>query len=78
VRDDTIARIYSMTKPVTSVALMMLVEQGLVMLDDPVGKHLPAFERVQVVRGGGEGGRFETEAPAEPVRVVDLLRHTSG
>lgn len=76
-RPDTIARIYSMTKPVTSVALMMLVEQGLLMLDDPVEKHVPAFRRARVYRGGGEGG-FETEPLAEPVRVIDLLRHTSG
>ena len=76
-REDTIARIYSMTKPITSVALMMLVEQGLVMLDDPVARHVPAFERARVFAGGA-AGRFETVAPAEPVRVVDLLRHTSG
>jgi CubicO group peptidase (beta-lactamase class C family) len=75
-RDDTIFRIYSMTKPLTSVALMMLVEEGLVALDDPVHRFIPAW-RDQGVFVAGEGP-FQTRRTLQPMRVLDLLRHTSG
>jgi CubicO group peptidase (beta-lactamase class C family) len=75
--EDTVFRIYSMTKPVTSVALMMLVEEGLIALDDPVAKHIPAWKDLAVFSAGLEPG-FLTTAPARPMQVVDLLRHTSG
>ncbi|WP_374470796.1 serine hydrolase domain-containing protein [Phenylobacterium sp.] len=74
--EDTVFRIYSMTKPVTSVALMMLVEEGLIALDDPVAKHIPAWKDLGVFSAGA--GPYLTTPPARPMQVVDLLRHTSG
>ncbi len=74
---DTIHRIYSMTKPMTSVAALMLLEEGAIALDDPVAKFIPAFAGLQVF-AGGEPGNFTTTAPARPMTVLDLMRHTSG
>jgi len=76
-RDDVIFRIYSMTKPLTSTAFMMLVEEGLVALDDPVSKYIPEWKDLGVFDGGVLQG-FRTKPPARPMLVVDLLRHTSG
>lgn len=70
-RND-IFRIYSMTKPVTSVAAMMLVEDGLLGLDQPVAEILPAFASVEVYDDG------ELRPPLRPMTIRDLLRHTSG
>jgi CubicO group peptidase (beta-lactamase class C family) len=70
---DTIFRIYSMTKPITCVALMMLYEQGLFHLNDPVTKFLPEFEQVKVL---GDGGRLED--PHRAITVHDLLTHLAG
>jgi CubicO group peptidase (beta-lactamase class C family) len=70
---DTIFRFYSMTKPVTSVAVMMLYEEGRLSLDDPVSKYLPEFEGLKVYADSGEH-----EDPVRPMSVRDLLRHTSG
>ena len=75
--DDAIFRIYSMTKPITSVAFMMLVEEGLVALDDPVHRFIPGWKDLKVY-AGGELGAFRTSYTAAPMRIVDLLRHTSG
>ena len=75
-RADSIFRIYSMTKPIVSVALMMLVERGLVSLRDPVAKFLPEFAAVRV--GIERDGRLELVAPRRPMTVHDLLRHTAG
>jgi CubicO group peptidase (beta-lactamase class C family) len=77
VREDTIYRIYSMTKPITSVAFMQLVEQGLVALDDPVHKHIPEWENLGVYKGGLME-TFRTAPPERPMLIIDLLRHTSG
>ena len=71
-RADTIFRIYSMTKPIASVAAMILVEDGKLQLTDPVAKWLPAFKDVKVWTEGGE------VAPQRPMTVQDLLRHTAG
>jgi CubicO group peptidase (beta-lactamase class C family) len=74
---DTILRFYSMSKPITSVAVMMLVEEGKIGLDDPVAKHLPEFKGVKVfVRANGDG--FDTESAQREPTVRDLLRHTAG
>jgi CubicO group peptidase (beta-lactamase class C family) len=75
--EDTIFRVYSMTKPVTSVAFMMLAEENRISLDDPVAKWLPSW-RDQAVFTGGQPGAFTTRPVAAPMRVIDLLRHTSG
>lgn len=75
--EDTIFRIYSMTKPVTSVALMMLVEEGRIALDDPVAKWIPSWRDLGVYRSGVPGA-FATAPADSPMRVLDLMRHTSG
>ncbi|MBL8267119.1 serine hydrolase domain-containing protein [Steroidobacter sp.] len=76
-QQDTLFRIYSMTKPITSVALMMLVEQGLIALDDPVHRYIPQWRNLGVYEGGLVG-TFRSRPLAKPMRIVDLLRHTSG
>ena len=71
---DTLARIWSMTKPVASVALMRLWDAGRFRLDDPIARYLPEFKRMRVHADDGRG-----ERPAErPILVRDVLRHTSG
>src|SRR2546422_1702222 len=77
VKDDTIFRIYSMTKPLTSVAFMMLVEEGRVALDEPVHKYIPEWKNLGVFVAGTHPA-FLTGPPARPMLIVDLLRHTSG
>jgi CubicO group peptidase (beta-lactamase class C family) len=76
-QQDTIFRIYSMTKPLTSVALMMLVEEGLIALDDPVHRYIPQWRNLGVYEAGFIG-TFRTRPTAAPMRIIDLLRHTSG
>ena len=75
--EDTIFRIYSMTKPVTSVALMQLYERGAFQLGDPVHRWIPAFESLRVFRQGRHP-RFVTEPVQRPITVRDLLTHQSG
>src|ERR1700680_3664415 len=77
VKDDTIFRIYSMTKPITSVAFMMLVEQGRVAIDEPVQKTIPEWKNPGVFQAGTPPA-FLTRPPSRPMLIVDLLRHTSG
>jgi CubicO group peptidase (beta-lactamase class C family) len=77
VKDDTIFRIYSMTKPLTSVAFMMLVEEGQVALDEPVSKYIPEWKNLGVFQAGTTPA-FLTKPPSRPMLIVDLLRHTSG
>jgi len=76
-RDDTIFRIYSMTKPITSVAFMMLVEEGRVALDEPVHKYIPQWKDLRVFQAG-VAPLFVTRPVTRPMQIVDLLRHTSG
>jgi len=78
VDETTLFRIASMTKPVTSIAFMMLMEEGRVFLDTPVHYVLPEFKNVGVYEGGGAGVPFKTKPTAQPMRMIDLLRHTSG
>jgi CubicO group peptidase (beta-lactamase class C family) len=77
---DGIFRIYSMTKPITSVAAMMLVEDGKLALADPVAKYIPEFKdaKVAIEEAADEGKPVVSLAPARPMRVYDLIRHTSG
>ena len=77
VRDDTIFRIYSMTKPITTVAFMMLVEEGRVAFDEPVHKYIPSWAKLGVYVGG-VAPLFQTRPPGRPMLIIDLLRHTSG
>ena len=74
---DTIFRIYSMTKPITSVAAMMLYEEGAFELKDPVSTLIPSFEGVRVYRSGSALAPV-LEPASEPVRIWHLLTHTSG
>ena len=73
---DSIFRIYSMTKPIVSTAIMMLVEEGRILLGDSVSRFIPAFGEMKV--GVERDGELHLEAPIRPVSVQDLLRHTSG
>lgn len=79
---DTIHRIYSMTKPITSVALMMLYEEGKFQLNDPVAKYLPEFAKMQVAveeKDPQTGKPVMKTVPARrPITVRDLMRHTAG
>ena len=78
---DTIFRLYSMSKPITSVAAMMLVEDGKLRLDDPVSKYIPAFAQMKVgVEKPGDDGKLTlVQVPQNrPITIEDLLRHTSG
>src|SRR5271155_4428252 len=77
VKDDTIFRIYSMTKPITSVAFMMLVEEGRVALDEPVHKYIPEWKNLGVFQAG-VWPAFLSRPPSRPMQIVDLMRHTSG
>ena len=72
--ERSLFRIYSMTKPITAVAAMMLFEEGRFRLDDPVAKYLPEFNQVQVVSAPGAAPR----PPARAIHIEDLLLHTSG
>jgi CubicO group peptidase (beta-lactamase class C family) len=78
---DTLFRIFSMSKPVTSVAAMMLVDDGKLALDDPLAKYIPAFADVKVgVDTSDEAGKrpLSLVPPRRPITIEDLLRHTSG
>jgi CubicO group peptidase (beta-lactamase class C family) len=75
---DAIFRIYSMSKPITSVAAMILVEQGKLLLSNPVAKYIPAFTDMKVaVQKPGEA-EVDVVPAARPITVQDLMRHTSG
>lgn len=72
-KENSIFRIYSMTKPIVSIGLMMLYEEGAFQLNDPLHKYVPAFKEMQVHTTGSN-----TEAAKQPIRIVDVLRHTTG
>lgn len=73
-----LAQVWSMTKPVTGVALMQLWEAGKFGLDDPLSRYLPEFADVRVVGGVDASGQRILRAPARPISVRDILRHTAG
>ena len=83
-REDALFRIYSMTKPITSIALMMLVEEGAIGLDDAVATHIPSWKNLGVYASGmptllaDQPPQFITTRPERPMKVVDLVTHTSG
>ena len=76
-RTDTIARIYSMTKPIAGVAMMMLYEEGKWQPSDPIAKHIPAFANLKVYAGEKDGAPI-LEAPAHPPTMGELMSHTAG
>lgn len=75
---NTLLQIFSMTKPVTGIALMQLWEQGKFRLDDPLAKYLPDFGATQVFVGTDPTGKPILRAPSRPILIRDLLRHTAG
>ncbi len=77
VEEDTIFRIYSMTKPITSVGLMMLYERGLLQLDDPASEFIPAFKQLEVFQSG-DAENYLTMPAEREMTIRDLLTHTSG
>jgi CubicO group peptidase (beta-lactamase class C family) len=74
---DTLFRIFSMTKPITTVAAMMLYEQAKFQLDDPVSKYIPEFKNLQVWKSG-TGDDFATEPAASEITIQQIMTHTSG
>jgi len=76
--DDTLFRIFSMTKPITGTAMMMLWEEGKFKLDDPVSKYLPSFRHQEVFAGAGEGDLIKTLPAEREATIRDLMRHTAG
>ncbi|MGB4248126.1 MAG: serine hydrolase domain-containing protein [Pseudohongiellaceae bacterium] len=76
--DDTIFRIFSMTKPVTGVALMILLEEGKFSLDDPVEKFIPEFTNLKVAKEDGPNGIPITEEPHHKMTMRELMSHTGG
>lgn len=77
IAEDTIFRIYSMSKPITSVALMMLYEEGKFRLEHDVSRYIPEFANLRVFDGGSVDV-WQTRKPERPMQVLDLLTHTSG
>ncbi len=75
---NTIVRIYSMTKPVTGIALMTLYEKGAFQLDDPVSKYAPEFTKMQVYNGVDAAGKMILEPAKRPITIRDITRHTAG
>ena len=77
-RQDTIFRIYSMTKPITGVAMMKLYEQGKWHPDDPLSRYIPEFANLQVYAGTDAAGKTKLEKPAHAPTVGELMTHTAG
>jgi CubicO group peptidase (beta-lactamase class C family) len=75
---DSIFRIYSMTKPITGVAMMMLYEEGKWRLNDPVSRYIPEFARLQVYTGENPDGSLKTEAARRSMTMRELMTHTAG
>ena len=74
----TIVRIYSMTKPITGVALMTLFEKGAFQLDDPIAKYAPEFANMKVYKGLDPSGNLVLEPAKRPITIRDITRHTAG
>lgn len=77
-REDALYKIFSMTKPVTGVAMLMLHEEGKYQLDDPVEQYIPQFKGIQVAKEDGADGKPTTEPANHPVTIRELMTHTGG
>ena len=77
-RADDIFRMYSMTKPITSVALLMLYEEGRFQLTDPLSRFFPAFADVKVLTGMSPTGGMLLDSPKRPITIQDVFRHSAG
>jgi CubicO group peptidase (beta-lactamase class C family) len=75
---DTIFRIFSMTKPVTGVAMMILYEEGKWQPSDPISKYIPEFAQLKVFKGVDQGGKILVEDPVHPPTMRELMTHTAG
>jgi CubicO group peptidase (beta-lactamase class C family) len=75
---DTLTQVWSMTKPITGVALMTLWEQGRFSLDEPLAKYLPEYADVKVFAGTDPAGKPIVRAPSRPIVIRDIMRHTAG
>jgi len=78
IKEDTIFRIYSMTKPITGVAMMILFEQGKWRLDDPVTRYIPEFKNLRVVKSISKDGVMELEDMTRPPTMREIMSHTAG
>jgi CubicO group peptidase (beta-lactamase class C family) len=78
ITEDTIYRIYSMTKPVTGVAMMLLYEEGKISLDDPVSKYIPEFENLQVLGPQDENGAYSLVSLERQPTIRELMSHSAG
>ena len=78
IETDSIFRIYSMTKPITGVAMMILYEEGKWRLDDPVANYIPGFAEAKVYAGEGPNGEPRLDAPASPLTMRQLMTHSGG
>lgn len=77
-REDALYKIFSMTKPVTGVAMLILHEEGKYQLDDPVENYIPEFKDMRVAKGEGADGKPVTEPATHPVTIRELMTHTGG
>jgi CubicO group peptidase (beta-lactamase class C family) len=77
-KTNSIFQIASMTKPITAIGIMMLAEEGLLSIADPVEKYLPGFANLQIVSKAAEGELQEVRKPSRPITIRDLMTHTSG
>lgn len=75
---NSIFRIFSMTKPITAAAIMLLVEDGRILLEDPISRYLPEFKEMQVITYDDQGKQQDLRPSKNPIRVRDLLTHTDG
>ncbi len=78
IQKDTIFRIYSMTKPITGTAMMILYEEGKWKPSDPIAKYVPEFADLKVYKGTDRHGPWTVEAPAHPPTIGELMSHTAG
>ena len=78
IEDDTIYRIYSMSKPVTGVAMMQLYDQGKWQLDDPITKFIPEFAELKVLAGQSDTGEWQYESLERPPTMAEVMSHTAG